>query len=612
MGYYTDAHYRTAFPYNSTYTCDSTQVVTRQNAKGMFIVRYDKNSNTDRWKYAVMSLTNAITYNPQQSAESNFDRWSQNNNMAWSGSSNEADGKKPPFPTNASTQPIINGWQGLGVREWGFTQSTHCIFDVDFPVFNYSDSESINKYITEGDDSGAVNYKDLHPPKLTIFVKYDGDQFPNFYIKGVVENGNVNQFRVYTTGYPNTGFPQDVADINIIPNGCWNTFTYGQLGADFSKIHFWFSCHELSDTTLGGDDSVYFTWTNGQGVSEVTSVSANGKVELDITEGYPTGEDTDGGDDNPWSDTNTQNTYSGANKLTSTYKLTNAQLISLGNFLWSSTFKDGVFSLTNYPLENVIALKAMPIGVTGTSKEVKIGNVSSGINAEEINSADNLEVAVGSPVFIPEYFQNFIDYQCVNLQIYLPYIGYKELDNLVCLNRWLRVRYIFDVIMGTCMACIDVKDKNGVWMQYQCFQGNCGIDIAITSTNRASIENGYINAGLDTISNILSGDIGGLAKDIFNASTQDFHSQSNGAGNPSLMTKLTNSCFVIVRRPKKFEIASNYGHEFGFPLYQEKTLSSLDGYTECDNFICNIGGMSEVEKAELKQLMESGVYIVNN
>ena len=518
---------------------------------------------------------------------------------------------EPDYPTTTSYNAnslAINGTR-LMQKGNGTDSPNDYMIECNIPIFDVTDGDytGANKYITTGDDSDADNYEDLHPTGLNITVKIDGTSYPNFYISSEYTGENPVEYTYYCTG-SNLGLLSNKTSSGNLNSDSMYYFTYGELFADKKLGRCIFECPALltNPGELIPDNMVDFYW-DGSDFSIGINPSHNGKVTLNVEFGVPSDEDYPD-DDNPWQNTDSTNTYTGANMLTDTYNLTPAKLISLGNFLWSSTFKDNIFSLCNYPLENIIAIKAMPIVISGTDKEIKIGNVNTGITSAEITEGDNYETTIGE-IFIPEYFKNFIDYSAVNLQIYLPFIGYKEIDNLVCMNRWLRIKYVWDVIMGTCMAVLEVKDINGEYMQYQCFQGNCGTDIAITSTNRASIENGYINAGLDTVSDILRGDFGGAVKDVFNASTQDFHSQSNGAGNPSLMNRLKNSCYVIVRRPKKFEIAKNYGHIFGFPLYKKMELSSQRGFTVCENFDCHIAKATEGERSEIKALMESGVYI---
>lgn len=582
-------------------------VANGENHEGVFVAMTQKESGTERARYQVCCGDHTPISGQFSGWVSQHSRVKYKENSVWNNNT-------PDYPTTTATESnsVIIGGGSWVIRGDGDTPSQWYMVECTVPIFDVSDGDysKVNKYVTEGDDSGAENYSDLHPTTLTIEVKYDGVSYPNFYVRGIVDGTvSVSSYAMESHYVIEPGAPEELLiDTTLEPSESWKMFTYGEVLADKDGGTIHFSCHDLSDgALLDLDTNVNFSFATGEGVVDIYTPSRNGKVILVVEEGYPQHDDEDG-DNTPWTDTNSNNTYSGANKLTDTYLLSPAQLISLGNFFWSSTFKDNIFGLCNYPLENVIAIKAMPVVMSGAEKTIQVGNVNSGINALEVSGADNYKVNIGK-VFIPEYFENFIDYASVNLQIYLPFIGYKELDNLVCMNRWLNVSYVFDAIMGTCMAILDVKDKNGVWMQYQCYQGNCGIDISIASTNRASIENGYINAGLDTVSDIMRGDLGGAVKNVFNASTQDFHSQSTGAGNPSLMNRMTNKCYVIVRRPKKFDISDNYGHTYGFPLYKKKLLSSQRGFTVCDNFDVNISRATDTEKEEIKRLMESGVYI---
>ena len=592
-----DLIYSHSMVYNRNYTFESG------NNKNLCLMKFYTSANT--YDMYITSPSIVYTYSSGNVADNVDDYFSQDRGgSVIHFKSNYRDYiEYPPHPIATEAN------RRTSLREGNISDSigenVRWLNGCNIPIYTISTNEDfgkVNRYIQTGDDSEADNYSDLHPTLIHIHVKIDGNSFPNFYIWSELEGSAVNSFTYDNVG-SNIGIIYSDTSNGSLTVNTMNSFTYGEMYADYKKGGTTFRCAELGDNP---NDYVGFEW-NGSGYSSVRDTSENGKLTLSVEYGVPTEEDYPE-DNNPWTDTNDTNTFSASNKLTETYKLTDAKLVSLGNFFWSSTFKDNIMALCNYPLENVIALKAMPIVLSGTEKEIKIGNVSSGITADKVSGADNYEVTVGT-IFIPEYFQNFIDYSSVNLQIYLPFIGYKELDNLLCMNRWLRVRYVFDVIMGTCMACLDVKDINGTYMQYQCYQGNCGIDIAITSTNRASIENGYINAGLDTVSDILRGDVGGAVKDVFNASTQDFHSQSNGAGNPSLMNRLSNACYVIVRRPKKYDLPSNYGHTYGYPYFKKKTLSSLTGFTVCENFDCAIAGATDVERSEIKQLLENGVYI---
>lgn len=495
--------------------------------------------------------------------------------------------------------------------EHGFRKSTIPIFTV-----TNTDYDKLNNYIQNGDDSGADNYEDLHPKTYHTDVWLDGN-FPNIWFK-----------TSYSGNIPSTTIPKCDAIISAIPvatpvemyNSSYEFdgmiyVAYGQYSNPTPLPVVTKTPYGIAftlDDEFGKKVQVTFAIDKSGNVSDiVTQDSTDGTHTIVVHEGTPSESDyTDGSNANGFNTKPTQNKFSGANTLTKTYKLSNdgVALKALGNFLWSSTFKDNVLSLTNYPLENIISIKAMPLIKGSTSEEIKIGNVLTGVSGDVVTDADSIETTVGKKQ-VPRYFNNFIDYSEVDIMIYLPYIGFKKIDNLVAMKRSIRVKYYFDVIMGNCLASVEFKADTGEWLLYDCYQGNCGIDIALTSTNRASIENGYINNALSAVSDIMSLNPVGVAKDVFNGMTQDFHSTSTGVGNPSVMNALDTKCRLIIKRPAPYA-PKEYGHTVGYPCYKYMQLSELEGFTKCENFICSeIPQATDGEKDEIKQLLESGIFI---
>ena len=340
--------------------------------------------------------------------------------------------------------------------------------------------------------------------------------------------------------------------------------------------------------------------------------------EMTISMGYPEDEDYPQ-DDNNINHTPQHDNFSGANTLTKTYELTEAQLRQLGNFLWSNTFKNGILDVAGNPLENVVSIKAMPIKDKGTTVEtVQIGNVTSPVSGKVVGMSDRIEITLGS-AYVPRYFDNFIDYSEVVLQIYLPFIGFKTLDNLMFMDRFIKVVYWYDCILGNVLAELQVKSDSGEWIVMDSYQASCGIDISIASTNRSQIENGFIGNCIGAVSSIVSGNPLGAVGEVFNGMTQQFHSQSTGVGNPSLMGAMDMRSYIIVKKPKQFKAPNNYGHVVGYPCHLYKKLSTVkitspdqDHIKGCffkvKNFNASeIGIATDSEKEELKSLLEAGV-----
>lgn len=497
----------------------------------------------------------------------------------------------------------------------------------NLPIFEISnnDFEGLNKYVKKGDDSAAINYDDLHPPKLAVDVWLEGS-YPQMYVKPSMERGEYNgdTINIEITESPILS-PTVTLDSDLTID-TMATFSYDQYQNALPVVstHYQLKISYRSRYCLSG------FWINASG--EVTETT-DGEIDI-ISIYYHSGAPSD--NDYPENNTNfdttvTRNDYSGTNTLTKTYELDEVKLKQFGNFMWSSTFKDNVFSLLNSPLENIVSLKSMPLkGMGGDSENIKVGNVLSGISAPIVNRADCLETTVRTAdkdyVYIPKVFKNFIDYTEFSIKIYLPFIGFKELDAIAVIGRKLKLYYIWDCILGNVMAELYIQSDTGAMLLYDCWQGSAGIDIAISSTNRGQIESGYVSNGLSAITNLFSGNLAGVTKDVFSGLTQEFHSSSNGVGNPSLLGKMDMTARIIIKRPQDFK-PSEYGHIVGYPCHKYMKVDNFSGnssdgtpencFLKCKNFVVSqprdsqipYPTMLEEEKRELKELMESGVYV---
>lgn len=469
-------------------------------------------------------------------------------------------------------------------------------FTSTLPIFDVNDTTSIQAYIDTGDDSGAKNYNQLHPINIDYEVWLDGTSYPNLYVKGTVTSERTSPTSDLYLLLEST--------LITFNNDEMNYFTWGQIFGENTSGNIVFQPSEFNLN----DDSVSFNLNSNGEVNNVISPSVPyGMLTLTIhTDSTP--DEDDYPDNTPSSDdTNTYNPYNGINLLTTTYRLTNSQLTALGNFLWSSTYKDNILDVNSHPLENVVSLKAMPYVDDSTdNKEIKIGNVNSGINGSKLSDSNTFTQIINT-FFIPRIFNNFLDYTNRLIKIFLPFIGFKELDPKVVVGNTIQIKYIFDVVYGTCLAVISVK-SNGVFNTIACYEGSCGIDIPLTSTNRAEIENGYINGAINVLGNVATGNVGGAVSGVFNTFTQDFHSESTGVGNPSLMAKMTRMCFIVFQQPKNFN-PIGYDKSIGNLCYLNKKLRTLSGFTVVENFKCDDINLTEDERSELKNLMEGGVYL---
>lgn len=505
------------------------------------------------------------------------------------------------------------------------------------PLFNADDTESINKYINNGDTSGAI--KDAST-KWNLYI--DGSKNPLYKLTWDcpdVKSSDTSKVKVLFCGYDETTnayivkdtqyYAYDKKSVKLNYHDIYES-VWGSLGGIAKSSVTIIVQFEYFDTTtvipkdtsaymycelypseknghmygdIGfckvGDHSTWFVKTNDGDSSTFTAHDGTGGSDgytKDDDKGYEDNKDKDDDDDD------THVLSSGIGVLTSTFHMTKERLVQLGQFLWGSSIFDEFSLINNNPIENIISCKAIPYAISGTTQEITLGNVNTGVNGEKI-SQNFSKQTIGS-VAIAEHYHNFLDYApYTNVIIYLPYIGFKELDASLVMGKTLRIEYTLDVITGGCLAQIYV----GKIRLYE-FTGNIGVDISITASNRAQVESAYINAGVGVVSSAMSGNVTGAVNSIIGAATSQYHYSGTGNPSPSCVASTNRTCYVVIDRPQ-YQPLKAFNHTRGRMCCLSKTIGNLKGYTVCDGNI-DISGISatDEEKNEIVNILSTGFF----
>lgn len=345
-------------------------------------------------------------------------------------------------------------------------------------------------------------------------------------------------------------------------------------------------------------NGIWYKTTDGDGSTFTVKDGQEG------SDGYTDDNDNgyDDGKDNDEQDENTGDVSAGIGVLTSTFKMTKERLVQLGQFLWGSNIFDKFSLVNNNPIENIISCKSIPINTDGANQEIILGNVSTGVNGEKISN-NFAKQTIGS-IAINEHYHNFLDYApYTNVILYLPYIGFKELDTTLVMNKTLKVIYTIDAITGGCLAQVYVNNVR----LYE-FTGNVGIDIPITASNRAQVEAGYIQAGVGATASALGGNIGSAVTSLLNSATSQYHYSSTGNPSPMCVASTNRTCYVILDRPN-YQNLKAFNHTRGRKCYLSKTISTLKGFTVCDSNI-DLSGINatDTEKEEIVNILSTGFF----
>ena len=513
-------------------------------------------------------------------------------------------------------------------------------FSTNIPIF--TNAESVSHYMKTGDTSDSE--KNL---KTDWVLAVDGTKNPLYKLKWnckAISENDIARIRIGYGGYDDISgkvsihkwklvdykpshFNTNYAQIN---NAVWGEIaeivsplaslatvyiavqleyyaTPTVLPTDYSSIMF---CELFKNQKNGhmygdigflkkDDNGLYSKVTTGDGSTFTVKDGDEGsKIVTDNDDdGY-----TDDKDDDE-NDNDTSDVSSGIGVLTTTFKMTKDRLQQLGRFLWSSNIFDNFSLICNNPIENIISCKSIPLSLNGTTQKIILGNVDTGVNGDKVNN-NFTKQNIGS-ISITEKYHNFLDYApYTNVIIYLPYVGFKELDTNLVMGKTLSISYTVDIITGGCLC--QIKSNN---VKLYEFNGNMGIDIPITASNRAQVEAGYISSGIGIASSVASGNIVGAATSLINSAESQYHYASTSSPNPMCVASTNRTCYVILDRPT-YQNLKSFNHTRGKKCYLTKTINTLNGYTICDEHI-DLSGIraTDSEKEELIKILSSGFFV---
>ena len=200
-------------------------------------------------------------------------------------------------------------------------------------------------------------------------------------------------------------------------------------------------------------------------------------------------------------------------------------------------------------------------------KQLKGGRYDFGEQAPYVKE-HTIVVDCGS-VEITEQYQSLLDYSPFSrLTIYLPFIGFQDLDDKLVVGHTLKVQYVVDVLSGRCLAqlYIDSIDLNSCFAEY---------------------------AGTIAADEMFGGDDG-----------YSYH------GTYELMTTLQLgelSCYVLIHT--KIPLEGDIGNYKGLPTNEIVKVGDVTGFIQYSSI--HVDGMTatDVEKSEIERLLMSGIFV---
>lgn len=299
----------------------------------------------------------------------------------------------------------------------------------------------------------------------------------------------------------------------------------------------------------------------------------------------------------------------------------------------------------------VIGLSIFPFTIAATgSKEVKLNlmgiHLTTGVTCHYSDS-QFVPLNMGT-LEVKKYWDNCLDFDpYTRISIYLPYVGYVDLDTDEVMGREITVKYNVDIVTGCCLALIIVDGS----VLYQ-YPGECSCQIPVTSVSFDSFLQSAVQLGITAASgaravkgaaaSVSEAGAGVLAAEgmadtrdalsDYNAARASFSGIKANVGDSLLSASVSavvnakgqyshagamSSCagilgtqkpFLIIKRPKQC-MPEGFEGIRGFPCNMKATLSDLEGYTEVGDIHLNIPNATVQEIVECEQFLKEGVFL---
>ena len=240
-----------------------------------------------------------------------------------------------------------------------------------------------------------------------------------------------------------------------------------------------------------------------------------------------------------------------------------------------------------------------------------IGNFDSEITSHKVLTASQwIDLDLGK-INIGMYYKNFTSFDC-DMEIWLPYVGFRSIDCKDCMDGQLWIRYKIDLFSGEFVARVDASSSFTInyavdgSRTHPILQesGNMATQIPLSASNFMNVYTSIIAFGAA----VANKDIMGAASAAMGAKPSYTNKGANNAANSGLMSV----CYpyVVIRwtrykNPDTFNaeegiisnISGTLGNDLGF-------VSVVPGSLDLKNIPC-----TQEEREMIIDQLESGILV---
>lgn len=364
----------------------------------------------------------------------------------------------------------------------------------------------------------------------------------------------------------------------------------------------------LDLTDLGGIDlDTLFSAIISRNYANVTITDSVDPYNQDGEGSQEGGGDGEGDDADDVDFTDPPSTSIGATGLLTIFCPSLYELQQLGQFMWSSFDVDNWRKIIANPMDAILGLHIIPVPaiITGT-KSLKVAGIDTTYSMS-YTTVRYIRRPMGT-CDVPKKWGAYLDYNpYTKLSIFLPYIGFKELDADDVMGKTISLQYIVDILTGACVAEL----KCGDTVLYS-WSGNCANEVPISASDwRGAIASAIGIAGtIAATAAVTGGATAPMAASMI---------ASVGANSMNLKPTINRSGAIsgsagfiggqrpyIIRTIPNLVIPTDQNKFIGYPSFVTVSLGSLTGYNEISSIHLEGIPATGAELEELESILKGG------
>lgn len=291
-----------------------------------------------------------------------------------------------------------------------------------------------------------------------------------------------------------------------------------------------------------------------------------------------------------------------------------SEMQAFTDFLWSDGFFDNILKLVADPMDNVIQFGVVPFPIPneylGTPKEVKVGNVGTGVNMTPLTK-QYVQFDAGS-ITIPEAWRTCMDYEpMTTISMFIPAVGFVTMTaNEIMKASKIQLLYNIDLLSGDCNAQVKVTKNfpKGVYLDSVIYHKNGNImqQMPLTGANYGRMYTQLLHNAASFGASVMGGNILGAVDSAMNVPSLEVERTNGYTGSSAILG--CEQPYIFLSQPVQV-FDSLYPHYEGYPSYMAYKLGDLSGFTKVEELIDNTVEATETEKAEIERLLKEGVIL---